>query len=109
MIESFISTQKTSVQKLMAKKFRHFLTHKQDLNDLVMHALQVCNVVLASLLVVPPLRHLYRIPQLAVMRRWVLKSRTIAVATQYTCSTDSVDAPCLNTVAFMAPTALLLC
>ena len=41
MIESFISTQKTSVQKLMSKKFRHFLTHKQDLNDLVMHALQV--------------------------------------------------------------------
>ena len=44
MIESFISTQKTSVQKLMSKKFRHFLTHKQDLNDLVMHALQVCNL-----------------------------------------------------------------
>ncbi len=43
MIESFISTQKTSVQKLMSKKFRHFLTHKQDLNDLVMHALQASN------------------------------------------------------------------
>ncbi|KAL0055666.1 hypothetical protein WJX82_002980 [Trebouxia sp. C0006] len=40
MIESFISTQKTSVQKLMSRKFRHFLTHKQDLNDLIMHALQ---------------------------------------------------------------------
>ena len=44
MIESFISTQKTSVQKLMTRKFRHFLTHNQDLNDLVLFVLQVCNM-----------------------------------------------------------------
>ena len=41
MIESFISTQKHSVQKMLAKKFRNFLVHDHDMNDLVMHALQV--------------------------------------------------------------------
>ena len=41
MLESFISTQKTSVQKAMTKKFRHYLNKAQDLNELVMHALQV--------------------------------------------------------------------
>ena len=44
-VESFISTQKFSVQKHMANKFKRFLIHKQDLNDLVMHALMVrCTV-----------------------------------------------------------------
>ena len=41
MLESFISTQKTSVQKAMTKRFRHYLSHAQDLNDLILHALQV--------------------------------------------------------------------
>lgn len=41
MIESFISTQKCSVQKMLAKKFRNFLVHAHDMNDLVMHQLQV--------------------------------------------------------------------
>eukprot|EP00891_Asterochloris_glomerata_P007038 jgi/Astpho2/7038/fgenesh1_pm.00107_%23_26_t len=40
MLESFISTQKTSVQKAMTKRFRHYLSHAQDLNDLILHALQ---------------------------------------------------------------------
>lgn len=40
MIESFISTQKHSVQKMLTKKFHNFLVHDHDMNDLVMHKLQ---------------------------------------------------------------------
>ena len=53
MVESFISTQKTSVQKEMAKRFRRYLMHKQDLNDLVMHALQVSHACMNSSVSMP--------------------------------------------------------
>ena len=49
MLESFISTQKTSVQKAMTKRFRHYLSHAQDLNDLILHALQVDTALCRSI------------------------------------------------------------
>ena len=40
MLESFISTQKLSVQKALAKKFRRFMTAKADFNQLALYKLQ---------------------------------------------------------------------
>lgn len=41
MLESFISTQKLSVQKALARKFRRFLVAKADFNQLTLYKLQV--------------------------------------------------------------------
>jgi hypothetical protein len=40
LLDSFISTQKQSVQRAMAKKFRKYVSYKRDFHDLVMAALQ---------------------------------------------------------------------
>ncbi len=40
MLESFISTQKLSVQKALAKKFRRFMTAKADFDQLALYKLQ---------------------------------------------------------------------
>jgi DNA replication licensing factor MCM2 len=42
MLESFISTQKLSVQKALRRKFRRFMVAKADFNQLVMFKLQEC-------------------------------------------------------------------
>ncbi|GAB4814991.1 hypothetical protein N2152v2_002037 [Parachlorella kessleri] len=42
MLESFISTQKLSVQKALAKKFRRFMTAKADFDQLALYKLQEC-------------------------------------------------------------------
>ena len=55
MVESFISTQKNSVQRKMTQQFRRYLMHKQDLNDLVMHALQVSACMISSVSM-PPMK-----------------------------------------------------
>ncbi len=41
MLESFVATQKLSVQKALRKKFRRFLSAKADFNGLVLLKLQV--------------------------------------------------------------------
>lgn len=41
LLESFVSTQKQSVQKAMAKKFKRYISYKQDFFELIMAALQV--------------------------------------------------------------------
>lgn len=40
MLDSFISTQKLSVQKALAKKFRRFMTAKADFDQLALYKLQ---------------------------------------------------------------------
>eukprot|EP00873_Tetraselmis_striata_P037381 jgi/Tetstr1/457645/TSEL_044212.t1 len=40
MLESFISTQKFSVQKSMRRSFRKYITKRRDYNDLAMHTLR---------------------------------------------------------------------
>ena len=40
MLESFISTQKLSVQKMLARKFQRFISYKRDFLELLMAALQ---------------------------------------------------------------------
>ena len=40
MLESFISTQKISVQKAMRRRFRKYITYKQDFNTLALHTLR---------------------------------------------------------------------
>ena len=40
MLESFISTQKIGVQKALQKKFKHFMSHRQDFVELMMATLQ---------------------------------------------------------------------
>ena len=40
MLESFISTQKLSVQKALARKFRRFMTAKADFDQLALFKLQ---------------------------------------------------------------------
>ena len=40
MLESFVSTQKMGVQKALQKKFRRFMSYKQDFVELMMNALQ---------------------------------------------------------------------
>ena len=40
MLESFISTQKMGVQKALQKKFKRFMSYKQDFLELLMAALQ---------------------------------------------------------------------
>ena len=39
MLESFVSTQKMSVQKALQKKFKRFINYKNDLAELLMSAL----------------------------------------------------------------------
>lgn len=41
LLESFISTQKQSVQKAMAKKFKRYIAYKRDFFELILAALQV--------------------------------------------------------------------
>lgn len=41
MLESFVSTQKMGVQKALQKKFRQFISYKQDFVELLMATLQV--------------------------------------------------------------------
>lgn len=41
MLESFISTQKKSVQAALQKKFRRYMSFKQDFLQLTLHTLQV--------------------------------------------------------------------
>lgn len=40
MLESFVSTQKMGVQKALQKKFKRFITYKQDFVELMMATLQ---------------------------------------------------------------------
>ena len=40
MLESFIASQKLSVQKQMQRRFRKYITYKQDLNEIVMFKLR---------------------------------------------------------------------
>ena len=40
LLASFISTQKMSVQKALAKKFKRFVAYKRDFVELLMTALQ---------------------------------------------------------------------
>ena len=40
MLESFISTQKLSVQKMLARKFARFMSYKRDFLELLMSTLQ---------------------------------------------------------------------
>lgn len=40
MLESFISTQKLSVQKAMRRKFQKYITYKRDFNELALHTLR---------------------------------------------------------------------
>lgn len=42
MLESFVATQKLSVQKALRKKFRKYIHAKADFNGLVLLKLQVC-------------------------------------------------------------------
>ncbi len=41
LLESFISTQKMSVQKALRKKFKRYIVDRNQLQELVMHSLQV--------------------------------------------------------------------
>lgn len=41
MLDSFVSTQKLSVQKALARKFRKFLVAKADFDQLALYKLQV--------------------------------------------------------------------
>ena len=41
MLESFVSTQKMGVQKALQKKFRQFISYKQDFVELLIATLQV--------------------------------------------------------------------
>ena len=40
LVESFVSTQKVSVQKAMGRKLARFVTHQRDYVELLMSALQ---------------------------------------------------------------------
>lgn len=40
MLESFISTQKNNVQRVLKKRFKRFMTHSRDANDLLLVELQ---------------------------------------------------------------------
>ena len=40
MLESFIAAQKLSAQKQMERKFRKYITYKQDVNDLLLFCLR---------------------------------------------------------------------
>ena len=51
MLESFVSTQKMGVQKALQKKFRQFISYKQDFVELLMATLQVRLSSLCSTLI----------------------------------------------------------
>jgi DNA replication licensing factor MCM2 len=40
LLESFISTQKLSVQKTLQRKFKRFITYKRDFEELLLSTLQ---------------------------------------------------------------------
>lgn len=48
LLESFVSSQKYSVQKALARRFRRFLTLKQDFNTLTLTTLQARARLLAT-------------------------------------------------------------
>lgn len=51
LLESFVSSQKYSVQKALARRFRRFLTLKQDFNTLTLTTLQAranCDTIATS-------------------------------------------------------------